>query len=194
VPDPEFDLRELCGRGKVTPRTVHFYVQQGLLPPAGAPGPGARYGDGHLARLRLIRLLQKEHLPLAEIGKRMKGLSDSQVQELVVEARVRREANRGSALDYIRGVLGGDGTVRALATHAVGSVPPSETVREDGEDFDALRTPPPASVAERSQWERFTLADGLELHVQRPMPRLQQRRLDRLLAAARDIFATEEEE
>ena len=46
----------------------------------------------------------------------------------------------------------------------------------------------------RSQWERFTLTDGIELHVRRPLPRSAQRQLDRILAAARDIFGPEEEE
>ena len=188
-----FDLKELCDQAGVTARTVHFYVQQGLLPPAGAPGPGARYGGGHVARLRLIRLLQKEHLPLAEIGKRMKGLADAQVQQLVDEARARREGTRGSALDYIRGVLSGEplprlqpDPVAALALPA----PSLAKARLADDDSDPLSSSVP-SPAERSQWERFTVADGLELHVRRPMPRLQQRKLDRLLAAARDIFTEE---
>nr|MBA2303267.1 MerR family transcriptional regulator [Acidobacteriota bacterium] len=103
--DPAFDLRALCERANVTARTVHFYVQQGLLPPAGAPGPGARYTEGHVSRLKLIRLLQRQHLPLAEIAKRLKGLTAGQVDDLLHEARARRASERGSALDYIRGVL-----------------------------------------------------------------------------------------
>ena len=189
-----FDLRELCDHAGVTARTVHFYVQQGLLPPAGAPGPGARYGAGHVARLRLIRLLQKEHLPLAEIGKRIKGLTDGQVQELVDEARARRDGARGSALDYIRGVLSGEPTPRlqmdSVAALAIAE-PKLAMARLADDDNDPLSTPSPPP-AERSQWERFTVADGLELHVRRPMPRLQQRKLDRLLASARDIFNDEE--
>lgn len=191
MPDAVFDLKELCDRARVTARTVHFYVQQGLLPPAGAPGPGARYGDGHVARLQLIRLLQREHLPLAEIGRRIKGLTDTQVQALVDEARGRRAATPGSALDYIRGVLSGAASPRPQALSVASAAPPGAMTREVSEDVDALRTPPPAP--ERSQWERFTIADDVELHVRRPMPRLQQRRLDRLLAAARDIFDPQEE-
>lgn len=176
----------------MTPRTVHFYVQQGLLPPAGAPGPGARYGDGHVARLRLIRLLQREHLPLAEISRRIKGLSDTEVEALVDEARGRRDATAGSALDYIRGVLSGEATPRPQALSVASAPPAVGMAREGRDDIEALRTPPPPAL-DRSQWERFTLADGVELHVRRPMPRLQQRRLERLLASAREIFDPEEE-
>jgi hypothetical protein len=56
-----------------------------------------------------------------------------------------------------------------------------------------LRAPAiePGSAPARSQWERFTLAEGIELHVQRPLERLQQRRLERLISAARQIFGEE---
>ena len=181
-PVAEFDLKTLCERADVTPRTVHFYVQQGLLPPAGAPGPGAHYGEGHVSRLRLIRLLQKQHLPLAEIAKRMKGLTDAQVDELVAEAKGRRQADRGSALDYIRDVL------------AESSAPASTLASWDSRHsvvMPRLAASAPHPQPGRSQWERFTLTDGIELHVRRPLTRMQQRRLDRLITAASDIFEEE---
>ena len=190
--DAEFDLKELCSRTRVTPRTVHFYVQQGLLPPAGSPGPGARYGEGHVARLRLIRLMQKQHLPLAEIGKRLRGLSDAQAATLVAEAKgPRREATRENALEYIRGLLS-ESPPAVPALRAAASAPlrlpgagemvlGSITFQPDAE---------PAAGA-RSQWDRIALAEGIELHVQRPLTRELRRRLDRLLAAAREIFEEE---
>ena len=108
----DFDITELCERADVTPRTVHFYVQQGLLPPAGSPGPGARYSEAHVARIKLIRLLQKQHLPLAEIARRTKGLSDEQIAALIAETKQRRAEERGSALDYVRSVLAEARTLR----------------------------------------------------------------------------------
>ena len=175
----ELDLKALCERADVTPRTVHFYIQQGLLPPAGTTGPAARYTEGHLWRLRLIRLLQKEHLPLAEIGRRLRGLDDQQVKRLLDERRGRKEPAGGSALEYVRRVL------------AAGRD------REDGGPSAArprlaMRQFRPESAPGRSQWERIDLADGIELHVRRPTTREQQRQLDRLMAAAREVFAERE--
>ena len=48
----------------------------------------------------------------------------------------------------------------------------------------------------RSQWERFSISDGIELHIRRPQSRLDQRRIDKLMAAARAIFddSTQEEQ
>jgi len=187
----DFDIKELSERARVTPRTVHFYVQQGLLPPAGAPGPGARYSEGHVSRIRLIRLLQKQHLPLSEIAKRTKGLTDEQVDALLVETKQRRTEARGSALEYIRSVLAEPGTPRAE------SVRDSQALygRPSGALAGAHQSSSPAPAASaRSQWERFTLADGMELHVRRPLSRLEQRHLEKLMAAARKIFDDSEGE
>ena len=101
----ELDIKELCDRGKVTARTVHYYIQQGLLPPSGSTGPGARYTEEHLDRLKLIRLLQNEHLPLAEINRRLRSLGAEQVRSLLQERKKAAESSRGSALDYVRSIL-----------------------------------------------------------------------------------------
>jgi DNA-binding transcriptional MerR regulator len=182
----ELDINELCDRADVTSRTVYFYVQQGLLPPATGAGPAARYTAGHVARLKLIRLLQKQHLPLAEIAKRIRALSDDEVEALVAEAKTRRPEKSGSALDYIRGVL--SDSAASLASRS--RTPPSSAA-------PAMPGPPaatPAIPAGRSRWERHTFADGIELHIRRPLSRVEQRQIDKLMAAARQIFGAEGEE
>jgi DNA-binding transcriptional MerR regulator len=179
------DISDLCDRADVTSRTVYFYVQQGLLPPPSGAGPAARYTDGHVARLKLIRLLQKEHLPLAEIGKRIRALSDDDVQALVNEARTRKPDKPASALDYIRGVLAE--SAPSIALSKSGAPRPAAPAMPAMAAREAV---PPA----RSQWERHTFADGIELHIRRPLSRVEQRQVDKLMAAARQIFAAEGEE
>ncbi len=159
-----YDLKELSRLADVTPRTVHFYVQQGLLPPASTTGPGARYDDEHLLRLRAIRLLKGRHLPLAEIRKTLTGLGTGEMERLLQESSSPRPA---SALDYVRGVL-----AEAL------SYTPRERPRSD------VGRP----GTERSQWDRIVLAEDIELHVRRPLSRDMNRRVDRVVAAARRIL------
>jgi DNA-binding transcriptional MerR regulator len=188
----EIDIRELCDRARVTPRTVHFYIQQGLLPPSGTTGPGARYTQEHVDRLRLIRLLQNEHLPLAEINRRLRGLSSDDVRALVEERRQVRESAHGSALDYIRSVLK-QPPDRIAATRLPAS---SRSAGSAGSAFpeprasarSAFPEPRAETTLGRSQWERIDLSEGIELHVRRPLTRQQQRKLDRLLVVAREIF------
>jgi hypothetical protein len=51
--------------------------------------------------------------------------------------------------------------------------------------------PVQASRSTRSTWERIPLAPDVELHVRRPLSREQNRHVERLLEAARDLFAEE---
>jgi len=143
----------------------------------------------------LIRLLQKQHLPLAEIARRLKGFNDQQVAALLKDTKARREKSRGSALDYIRGVLNEQGSIPSnRATRA--SLASASPLMEMSPASLGPPGPPGPEGAEsaRSQWERFTLTDGIEVHVRRPLAREQQRQLDKILTAARKILGPEEEE
>src|SRR4051794_34998863 len=129
MPDEErYTLTELADLAGVTPRTVRYYIGQGLLPSVGQSGPGAKYGDDHLARLRLIRRLQREHLPLGEIRRRLEGLDDSEIAGLAgSEAPA---APPDSALEYLATILGGpqaDATPgrTAAATDSLRRIPPA---------------------------------------------------------------------
>jgi hypothetical protein len=51
----------------------------------------------------------------------------------------------------------------------------------------ATRRMPPARL-DRSQWDRIALAPDIELHVRRPLSRLVNKRVDRLVAAARQLL------
>ena len=143
-----FTLRQLAHHSGVTPRTVHFYVQQGLLRPAGSPGPGAKYDEGHLARLRLIRYLQREHLPLADIRKRLDTMDEEAIRATVAELTANRPPEPASALDYVRGLLARDQTAAAthisrLASSPAASITPATPAMPVG------RSAPPAAAPER---------------------------------------------
>lgn len=70
--EPEiYRLSELADAAGVTPRTVRYYIAQGLLSSPGRLGAGTRYGSEHLDRLHLIRRLQDQGLSLAEIRDRL---------------------------------------------------------------------------------------------------------------------------
>lgn len=60
-------LEELAQHAGVSPRTVRYYVQRGLLPAPVFRGRDTSYGSEHLLRLKAIRRLQDRHLPLDEI-------------------------------------------------------------------------------------------------------------------------------
>lgn len=64
-----YRIGELAELAEVTRRTVHYYINKGLLPPAKGAGVNSYYTTDHLNRIRLIRELQESYLPLEEIRK-----------------------------------------------------------------------------------------------------------------------------
>ena len=190
-PDTEYSLQDLADLAGTTPRTIRFYIAQGLLASPGRVGPGTTYTEGHLNRLRLIKRLQREHLPLAEIRSRLAALDDATVSALV--AATPAEPAAGSAIDYIRGVLGGDGPIEHMPL--IPPVPaspvfsrlaayelPAPSPSEPGEP------PVPTPAPDRSQWDRILLAPDVELHVRRPLARLAHKRVERLIQIARELL------
>jgi DNA-binding transcriptional MerR regulator len=205
-----YSLTELADLAGVTPRTVRYYLAQGLLPAVGPSGPGSKYDDGHLARLRLIRRLQAEHLPLAEIRRRLDDLGDDEIRELAGSGEPEPPAD--SALDYLRAVLGGP-TARPALTRPRANVTLSAPLRRSmsmglaeaavpaptpatsppparaSQAVPATPDVPPAAPAiERSQWDRIALAPDIELHIRRPLVRAQQKQVDRLVTIARELL------
>lgn len=194
--DNTYTITELADLAGVTPRTIRYYLSQGLLPSAGQTGPGTRYSESHLARLRVIRGLQVEHLPLAEIRRRLADLDDDAVVALAEQDEPAPPA--GSALDYIRAVLRetpasyGQPLFR-LAASAPGRVAapaPSLIAPTSAERLGESHHSTPRS-GERSQWERIVLAPDIELHIRRPLGRTQNKRVDRLVTIARELLEGE---
>lgn len=189
-----YKLSDLCDLAGVTPRTVHFYIQQGLLPPATTLGPKATYDPSHLARLKLIRSLQREHLPLAVIRERLALLSDGEVELLLNEPPAAR-SSATSAVDYIQQVLRnapGARTGGTLASKA-SAEPPLSNQQIMARLRSASATVDSRLVWDRSQWDRIAITADLELHVRRPLSREQNRKLERLIKAARQIFEEDQE-
>ena len=182
----EYSLQDLADLTGVTPRTIRFYVAQGLLPSPGRVGPGATYGSGHFARLRLIRQLQREHLPLAEIRARLESLDDAAVEAIV--AAPSTPPTPGSAADYIRGVLAKSRVADAPAADTLAA--PARPMAQSMPAMPALHeAPPPESPsADRSQWDRVVLVHDVELHVRRPLTRQLNKKVERVIAIARELL------
>jgi DNA-binding transcriptional MerR regulator len=81
----DYTITELSERSGVNRRNIHFYIQQGLLPPAEGAGLGARYRDEHLLRLRAIPVLRSRGLRLDEIRERLAGLDAHAVEALLAQ-------------------------------------------------------------------------------------------------------------
>ncbi|MCS7313059.1 MAG: MerR family transcriptional regulator [Acidobacteria bacterium] len=91
MPETHLKIGELAERAGVTPRTVHYYVHIGLLPPPRGRGRRSYYTEEHLRRLRIIRQLQRYFIPLRRIKEALRLKSLEEVEEEI--ARTHRVAH-----------------------------------------------------------------------------------------------------
>ena len=77
------------------------------------------------------------------------------------------------------------------------SLVPVARPAESGPAFAAIAPtgsePPVSRSPDRSQWDRIALTDDVELHVRRPLDRLTNRRLERLVALARQLLSEDQQ-
>jgi len=180
--EQEYAIGELADLAGVTPRTIRYYVSIGLLPSPEQAGPKTRYTEGHLKRLRLIRHLQRGHLPLGEIGARLSGLDDEAVEAALDSGLSARPTD--SALEYING-LQGDQTLDRTGAKEISpkqSWAPAQTTA-------GQRQPDPKVQADtRTRWERVPLSESVELHIRVPLGKRKHQQIERLIRLGREML------
>jgi DNA-binding transcriptional MerR regulator len=201
----EYSLQELAKLSGLTPRTIRFYIENGLLAAPTALGPKARYTDEHLDRLRVIRRLQAAHLPLAEIRNRLRELPADALTALAAD---QTSQPADSAIDYINRLLRPTPPPASMPASmpAPPSVPPLASMPAAVPERTMLRRvaePEPAQPVqnaqpaenaakpnepERAQWERISLDPDIEIHIRRPLTRQQNKRVERLISIARQLL------
>ncbi len=82
----DFSIQELSDQTGLPRRTIHFYIQQGLLPPPSGAGLGARYSETHLLRLRLIPALRQRGLRLDEIRRQFQSMELPALRQFFTQA------------------------------------------------------------------------------------------------------------
>lgn len=155
----DYGVEELARAAGLRVDTVRFYQARGLLPPPRRSGRRAVYSARHLARLRRIRTLQQEGLPLDVIG-RVLG------ERRAARALTRALRAEQGARTLSRGELAAESGVPEALIRAVEEAGILEPVRTGGEvryteaDLELAR----AALALLN--ERLPLAEllGLAIH------------------------------
>lgn len=148
-------------------RTIHFYVSQKLLPaPDSRGGPGAKYDEGHLARLQLIKALQG-HLRLDGIRQALEAMTTAEMQKLVSESVAGATTWDAAALTAW---LAGDGRKEAdtPVQGCRGNISFAAMGRKD--TGGGGQEPNPLVTLRRNrlkgeEWRRFTVIDGVEVSI-----------------------------
>lgn len=176
--DPTYSLDELTVLAATTPRTVRYYIAEGLLPPAVSAGPKSGYTAAHLDRLRLINRMKEAYLPLREIRQRLGGLDDDGVRERLRALDGGPDAATpalNSAADYIAGLIDEQAAPPPLPP------PPAPAARLAG----ALTPAAPA----HDTWRRLPISTEAELLIRDEAYRRRADQIDALITWARRILS-----
>ncbi len=192
----EFLIQDLAEETGVSPRTIRYYQQEGLLPEPDNRGKFAYYNQDHLKRLILIQELKKNFLPLKEIRERLNSLTSHEVQILLEEQNDRHtrqappsapapriaenrkiETEPDSALDYI---------TRLLTTSS------HKPVQDPGDAhrIHSRKAAPQQYVSgsPAESWRRIFLAPGVEILVKEPLSPQDEKRLAELIKFAQKLY------
>jgi DNA-binding transcriptional MerR regulator len=184
----QLTIDELAARVGVSVRTVRFYIAEGLVPGPNARGRAAAYGDEHLLRLRLVRRLVDQHVPLSEVRSRLARLPQDDLRSLLAEEDLHSERReqveaQASPRAFVSELLSHARAARTapraqqLAAPLARSSPPGP--------MSGHADPSSNASPAKESWRRWRLADGVELQVRADAERHHNALIRRLLDAAR---------
>ena len=171
-----YSLKEVAAQIGVELRVLRSWMGHPyrILPGFGR-GSGTRYPQAFLDRAKLAQRLRDEHLPLAEVANRLRGVPDEELERLLLGSpAVSGRTSKGSAADYAAAVLNSRGVTVSMLAQSLPAL----------QQLSPLKRQPLARVS----WERIPLSDAVEVHARRPMTREENRLLDNLLEEAERIF------
>ena len=199
----EYALTDLAEATGLSPRTIRYYIAQGLVPAPGRQGSATRYPRSTLDRLHLIARLRDANVPLASIRQRLGQLGDEDVAMSVGALSVWADRapatpvfNRAIAPHWLTEELDypffGPGThLRPRTGRPDGLEPSADLHTVDVAPRLANEHLPEPGLGQRSQWERITISRDVELHVRRPLSPHDNRLVSRLVElAGRMVEAT----
>ena len=167
-----FSIGELADKAGVTPRTIRYYVELGLLPPPTGTGNRAMYNRDHLDRLFTIKKLQMGRLSLDEIRAYLAESEEGAAPPAPADMASPMLAS--SAAEYIS-------ELRSQYEPRMNKLQSMNKPRS--------RSPSESYTAE--PWTRIPITPDVELHVRRRGSRIDTR-LARAIEELRRIFAEEE--
>jgi DNA-binding transcriptional MerR regulator len=194
----EFSIDDLEKHSGLSIRTLHYYMQKGLLPSPDKRGKYASYSQEHLDRLDLILILKEMHLPLKEIRELLDSLTPEEIQhyrddqeDLLVKLKTAKpdaqESNtvsKTSAIDYIKGLEKAQNQFYQLREEQINSPYFMNNQSIVGKELSTGAE----RLSEEERWRRVSLTDGIELHIRETRDKETLYKLERLRSFAKSLF------
>jgi DNA-binding transcriptional MerR regulator len=199
----DLTIEDLEQHSGLSVRTLHYYMQEGLLPGPDKRGKYASYSQEHLDRLDLILILKEMHLPLKEIRTLLESLTPAEIQhyrddqeDLLAKLKAAKpdeddaasDSDSSNALAYIRGLEEAHGMLREIRDNQTYySKPLQKEIQAHQPEF-SLGIDRAERVPQEERWRRVVLADGIELHTRETRDKETLYKIKRLLSFARSLF------
>jgi len=174
-----YTISDLEKISELNRRTIHFYTKERLLPPPEGAGGGARYGEEHVLRLKLIGEMQRSRLKLSEIRIELNAMSIEMMRNLV--EKIDESPRQVYCLDDSESWLSPDESVVQDSLQVAPA--PSQQVEDEIKSMSFLRIgkerharlqksasqclepPRTAQPVREESWQRFDVIAGLEVNV-----------------------------
>lgn len=190
------DLERVTGLNR---RTIHFYAKERLIPPPDGTGGGARYGEEHMLRLKLIGEMQKSHLKLSGIREALDAMSVEEMRSLAdrTEESPRQVWDKAALEHWLAledsAVSASSSSPLVVMDHDMDIVKPmsflkiaKERQKDERQDSSSyLRNLRRAQPVREESWQRFEVSEGLELNVRSDMVRRHRQMIMKLLEELR---------
>ncbi len=164
-----YSITELEELTQINRRTIHYYIQQKLIPPPEGKGGSAKYGKVHYYRLLLIKHMQKSHLRLSGIKEALDSMSREELKKMV-------SSINNSNMDWDTDSLGKwmninepkEITDFSKSSHSKNvnmsflKKPQKKQKSYAGSFFGKVKR---KFDYQESLWERFVISDGIEIHI-----------------------------
>jgi len=197
----KFTIEDLEKHSGLSIRTLHYYMQIGLLPGPEKSGKYAIYSQEHLDRLDLILILKEMHLPLKEIRVILNTLTPSEIvhyidyqEDLLEKIKGDKPVLRGydqfnkqsKALDYIKNYNEAFTMNKFIAYNQSNINNKFDKSLFDNSSMSRFFKKP--TDLEQQIWRRIILYDGVELNVRDTGDKELIQKIERLLSFARSLF------
>jgi len=200
----ELTIDDLEKHSGLPVRTLHYYMQYGLLPGPDKRGKYASYSQEHLDRLDLILILKEMHLPLKEIRTVLESLTPDEIQhyrddqedllEKLKDTKPDQDSaasstEENSALNYIKGLDEAHGLIREIKNNnsfIYEKVWDKQLLKNNNNELFDNKT---YSKPKEERWRRVVIADGIELHTRETRDKETLYKIQRLLSFAWSLFA-----
>jgi len=157
------------GAERLNERTLRYYITKGLVDrPIGKEGTAALYSYRHLAQILALKRLQAAYLPIKRIKEVLRGKSNDDLKRILTfEPEEQLGDMRESAISYLDSLLSQDRETYIKADIAPPALKADRDFRSDRLYRDSTSLPQYSvqQIQTSASWERFTLDDGVELHI-----------------------------